>query len=214
MTPASGRTRFVPLATADRRPAAGSGPDHVPGRRLLLGLFTVTASLLYFVSDLIEAVQDGFSVGQLWLTLLAEAAIPIFVIGLAMAQRPRLGRVGQLAAAGYAYSYVVFTATVVYAMVNGTKDYATLTDELGLVMTTHGALMVAAGLGFGYAVLRARTLPAWTAVALMAGVVLVALTQTMPEEVQLMAAGVRDLGFVGIGAALLRSPFVLRSIAG
>jgi hypothetical protein len=63
---------------------------------------------------------------------------------------------------------------------------------------------VFAGLGFGYAVLRARLLPAWTAVALMAGVVLVAVAQDMPQGVQLLAAGVRDLGLAGMGAALLR----------
>ena len=37
----------------------------------------------------------------------------------------------------------------------------------------------------------------------MAGVVLVAATQSAPEGVQLVAAGVRDLGFAGMGAALL-----------
>lgn len=131
----------------------------------ILGLLMLLASVLYFVSDVIEAIQGGFSEGQLWLTLLAEAAIPIFVIGLAAAQRPRLGRLGVLAAVGYAYSYVVFTGTVVYALVNGTKNYETLTDQLGVVMIVHGAVMVVAGLGLGYAVLGARTLPAWTAVA-------------------------------------------------
>lgn len=173
---------------------------------ILLGLLTLAASVLYFVSDVIEAIQGEFSDGQLWLTLFAEAAIPIFVIGLAAAHRPRLGHLGELAALGYAYSFVVFTGTVVYALVNGTKNYDALTNQLGVVMTVHGAVMVVAGLGFGYAVLRARTLPAWTALALMAGVVLVALTQTMPEGAQLTAAGVRDLGFAGIGAATLRSP--------
>jgi hypothetical protein len=171
-----------------------------------LGGFTLLTSVLYFVSDVIEVVQGGFSDGQLWLTLLAEAAIPIFVIGLAAAQRPRLGRLGVLAAVGYAYSYVVFTGTVVYALVNGTKDYESLTDQLGVVMTVHGGLMVVAGLGLGYAVLRARTLPAWTVLALMAGVVLVAVTQTMPEGAQLAAAGLRDVGFAGMGAAMLRPP--------
>lgn len=200
---------------------AGRGVDRIPpgGSRLapvrpprgtpavaLLGLFMLLASVLYFVSDVIEVAQGGFSDGQLWLTLLAEAAIPIFVIGLAAAQRPHLGRLGVLAAAGYAYSYVVFTGTVVYALVNGTKNYEALTDQLGLVMTVHGGLMVVAGLGFGYAVLRAQTLPACTALALMAGVVLVAVTQTMPEGAQLAAAGVRDLGFAGMGAAMLRAP--------
>jgi hypothetical protein len=147
---------------------------------------------LYFASDVIETIQSGFSDGQLWLTLAAEAAIPIFVIGLAAAQRPRLGRLGALAAAGYAYNYVVFTGTVVYALVNDTKIYEMLNDQLGWVMTVHGSVMVLAGLGFGYAVIRARTLPAWTALALMAGVVLVALTQSMPKGAQLAAAGIRD----------------------
>jgi hypothetical protein len=167
------------------------------------GLLAIAASGLYFLSDVIEAMQGRFSDGQLWLTLVAEAAIPIFVVGLAVAPRPRLGRLGMLAAAAYAYSFVYFTGTVVYALVNSTKDYDTLTHDLGAVMTAHGAVMVIAGLGFGYAVLRVRLLPAWTAVAVMAGVVLVALTQGTPESVQLVAAGVRDLGFAGMGAAVL-----------
>jgi hypothetical protein len=37
---------------------------------------------------------------------------------------------------------------VVYALVNGTKNYDALTNQLGVVMTVHGAVMVVAGLGF------------------------------------------------------------------
>jgi hypothetical protein len=37
----------------------------------------------------------------------------------------------------------------------------------------------------------------------MAGVVLVALAQNLPEGPQLLAAGIRDLGFAAMGAALL-----------
>jgi hypothetical protein len=81
---------------------------------IVLGLLTLAASVSYFVSDVIEAIEGEFSDGQLWLTLFAEAAIPIFVIGLAAAHRPRLGHLGELAALGYAYSFVVFTGTVVY----------------------------------------------------------------------------------------------------
>lgn len=194
------------MRTASGQDRVARGVDRLPPVTTLLGLLTLVASVLYFGSDVVEALQGGFSAGQLWLTLLAEAAIPIFVIGLAAAQRPRLGRLGVLAAVGYAYSYVVFTGTVVYALVNDTKNYEELTDQLGAVMTVHGAVMVVAGLGFGHAVLRARTLPAWTALALMAGVVLVAVTQTLPEGAQLAAAGVRDLGFAGMGAAMLRTP--------
>jgi hypothetical protein len=37
----------------------------------------------------------------------------------------------------------------------------------------------------------------------MAGVVLVSLSQTLPEGPQLRAAAIRDLGFAGMGVALL-----------
>ena len=120
--------------------------------------------------------------------------------------RPRLGRLGLVSALAYAYSYVVFTGTVVYAMVNHTKDYQTLNDHLGTLMIAHGAIMVLAGLGFGYTMLRTGLLPAWTGLSLVVGVVLVATAQGLPHSVQLVAAGIRDLGFAGMGAALLRTP--------
>jgi hypothetical protein len=37
----------------------------------------------------------------------------------------------------------------------------------------------------------------------MAGVVLVSASQTLPETLQVLAAAVRDLGFAGMGAALI-----------
>jgi hypothetical protein len=69
-------------------------------------------------------------------------------------------------------------------------------------MTIHGAVMVIAGIGFGYAVARARVLPRWTGIALAVGVVLVPLS--MGLAVGLVAIGMRDLAFAGMGAALLR----------
>jgi hypothetical protein len=164
----------------------------------------VVFSMLYLLSDAIEFGQGGFSAGQLWLTLAAEAAIPVFVVGLTM-HAGGIGRLGQLSGWAYASCYLVFTGTVVYALVDDTPNYAVLTDELGALMLATGAVMVLAGLGFGLALLRARSLPAWTAIALMAGVVFVAAAQALPEAVQLAAAGVRDLGFAGMGAALLRA---------
>jgi hypothetical protein len=187
------------------RPVDGNA-SRVRTATKIVGLLAVAASVLYFVTDVIEAIQGGFSDLQLGLTLVAEAAVPIFVVWLAFVQRPRLGRLGVSAALAYAYAYVVFAGTVVYALVNDTKDYDTLTDKLGLVMTAHGAVMVAAGLGLGYAIIRSRAFPAWTAIALMAGVVLVALAQGAPMGVQLIAAGTRDLAFAGMGLALLRTP--------
>jgi hypothetical protein len=168
----------------------------------LVGSLAVVFSALYFVSDAWELAQGGFSRGQLWLTLLAEAAIPVFVVGLAVLQRPRLGRLGRISAWLYAAAYVVFTGSVVVALVNHTRDYDALTKDLGPLMLVPGAVMVAAGLGFGVAVLRARLLPAWTAVVLGLGVVLVAVLQSLPGPL-LVAAGIRDLGFAGMGAAVL-----------
>jgi hypothetical protein len=167
-----------------------------------LGLAVLLFSVLYLISDGIEALQGGFSDFQLLLTLVAEAAIPVLVLGLYSAQRPRIGRLGLLSAIAYAYAFVFFTGTVLYALVDHTSDYSALSEDLGALMTFHGAIMVFAGIGFGIAVLKAGVLPAWTGFALGAGVVLVAATQTAPEAVQLVAAAVRDLGFMGMGFAL------------
>lgn len=173
------------------------------GMASLIGWAAVVFSALYWISDAIEASQGGFSDGQLWLTLVAEAAIPPIVIGLWWVQRDRLGRLGAIAAWAYAYAYVFFTFTVIYALVDGTPDYDALTDDLGAVMTLHGAVMLLAGIGFGVAVARAGILPAWTGWTLAVGVVLVVATQGAPDGVQLVAAAVRDLGVGAMGAGLI-----------
>lgn len=182
--------------------AIGTDPRDLRAREV--GLAALAFSALYFLSDLIEALQGGFSTGQLWLTLVAEAAIPFFVVGLYLVQRPRIGRLGAFGAAAYAYAFVFFTGTVVYALAEGVHDYDALSGDLGALMTLHGGVMVLAGLAFGVATARARVLPAWTGAALAVGVVLVAATQRAPEGVQILAAAVRDLAFAGMGWALLR----------
>jgi hypothetical protein len=174
--------------------------DHL---RMLIGLAAVGFSALYFASDLIELAQGGFSTAQLALTYAAEAAIPLFVVGLYAMQRPWIGRLGLVGALGYAYSFIFFTSTVVFALVNGTKDWDALNAELGWWVTIHGMVMVIAGLAFGLAVIRAGVLPRWSGVALMVGVVLVAVSSALPAVAQVASAGVRDLAFAGMGASLL-----------
>jgi hypothetical protein len=173
------------------------------GARRLLGAAAILFSGLYLLSDVVEAAQGGFTDAQLWLTLVAEAAIPVLVVGLWLVQRPRIGRAGAAGAVAYAVAYVLFTGSVVYALVDATPDYAALTDDLGALMTIPGVVMVLGGLAFGAATSRAGVLPPWTGVTLAAGVVLVAATQGAPEGVQVLATAVRDVAFAGMGAALL-----------
>lgn len=188
---------------------AAHGAPRMPGMlereslRVPVGAAALLFSVAYFASDAIEAAQGGFSTGQLWLTLVAEAAIPFFVVGLYLVQRPAIDRLGAWGAYGYAAAYVFFVWTVIYPLIHDVPDFDALSDVFGIWLVLGGALMVLAGLAFGWATIRAGVLPRWTAVALMVGVVLVAATQGAPEGVQLLAAGIRDLGFAGMGAALL-----------
>lgn len=191
------------------RAAQNAAMDH-DSLRFPVGAAALGFSVAYFVSDVLESLQGGFSTGQLVLTLIAEAAIPVFVLGLWLVQEPRIDRPGGYAAAAYALAYVFFTWTVAYALYHGVPDYATLSDELGIWMFLGGAVMVIAGVAFGWATIRAGVLPRWAAVSLMAGVVLVAATQNAPDAAQLLAAAVRDLGFAGMGAALIAPGIAVR----
>ncbi len=171
-----------------------------------IGLAAVVFSAVYFVSDVLELFHGGFSTAQLVLTYVAEAAIPLFVIGLYAVQRPRIGRLGLLGAVGYAYAYVFFTGTVLLALVDRSPDWDTLVADLGPWVSVHGLLMVLAGSAFGVAVVRAGVLPRWTGVLLLVGVVLVALASPLPGAAQMLCAGVRDLAFAGMGLSLLTRP--------
>jgi hypothetical protein len=172
--------------------------------RLLVGLAAVAFTAVYFISDLIEVAQGGFSTFRLVLTYVGEAAIPLFVIGLYAVQRPRIGRLGFLGAIAYAYSYVFFTSTVVYALIAGTPNYQDMTKVFGAWMTVHGLIMLAGGLAFGLAVARAGVLPRWTGIVLMAGVILVVAGAGLPNLARTVAAAVPDAAFIGMGLALLR----------
>ncbi|MDF3050234.1 MAG: conserved rane protein of unknown function [Pseudonocardia sp.] len=114
----------------------------------LVGLAAAGFSIAYVVADVIELVQGGFPPVQLALTYAADAALPLFVIGLFAVQRPRIGRLGLVGAVGYAYAYIAFTATVVYSLVENVDDWAVLTQQLAPWFVVHGAIMVAAGMCF------------------------------------------------------------------
>jgi len=169
----------------------------------MVGAVAVGFSLLYLLSDVIELATGGYSAGQLVITYAAEAAIPFMLIGLYALQRPRIGWLGLISAVSYAYVFVFFTSTVVVALIDHVPDMPALQARFGIWFTAHGVLMILAGIGFGLAVYRAGVLPRWTGLGLIMGMVLMAVTSTLPPVTQLASAAVRDLAFAAMGAALL-----------
>ncbi|MCU1618164.1 MAG: conserved rane protein of unknown function [Modestobacter sp.] len=167
-------------------------------------MVAIVFSVLYLASDILEVGQGHFSVVRLTLTYAGEAAIPLFVLGLYTGQRPRIGRLGLFGAAAYAYSYVFFTSTVVYALVAHTPDYQGVTTAFGSWMVVHGLIMLIGGVAFGIAVVRARVFPTWTGGCLAVGVVLVAAASGLPTVARTIAEAVPAAAFIGMGSALLR----------
>jgi hypothetical protein len=172
-------------------------------RFALVGALAVASSVVYLLSDLLELRQGGFSTTQLALTYAAEAAIPFFVAGLYAFQLPKIGRLGLLAALAYAYAFVFFTGTVVYALVGGTSDWDALTNRFGEWIVIHSVIMVVSGVLFGFATIRAGVLPRWTGVTLILGMLLMTVAAGLPDAAQTAAAGVRDLAFAGMGGSIL-----------
>ncbi len=178
----------------------------------LVGVAAVVFPLVYFASELVEVAQGNFTTGRLALTYIGEAGIVFAVLGLYAVQRPRIGRLGLYGALAYAYSSVFFTSTVVYALAAGTKNWTAVTHVFGGWFTLHGAIMVAGGLAFGLAVIKTAVLPRWTAVCLMAGVVLVAAAAGMPTAVRAAAAALPQAAFVGMGVMVLRERWRTRKL--
>lgn len=174
----------------------------------LVGFSAVAFSALYLISDVIETAQGDFTTARLVLTYLGEAAIPFFVIGLYAIPRPRLGSLGLLGAVAYAYSYVFFTGTVVYALAAGTPNWHALTKVFGAWLVVHGVIMVIGGVAFGWAVVRARALPRWTGICLIIGVVAVAAADESTALVRTLAEAVPAAAFAGMGVALWRKATV------
>jgi hypothetical protein len=174
-----------------------------------VGAAAVLFTALYLISDLLEVAQGGFSTLRLAFTYAGEAAIPLFVIGLYALQRPLIGRLGAVGAVAYAYSYVFFTGTVIWALVTTAPDYQAVANAFGVWMTLHGVIMLFGGIAFGVAVIRAGVLPRWTGICLIVGVVLVVAASGLPTVARAIAEAVQGAALIGMGIAVLRRRKVL-----
>jgi hypothetical protein len=178
----------------------------------LAGVAAVVFPLVYFTSELVEVAQGNFSTARLALAYIGEAGIVFAVIGLYAVQRPRIGRPGLYGALAYAYSFAFFASTVVYALAAGSKNWTAVTNVFGGWLTLHGAIMVIGGIAFGLAVIKTAVLPRWTAVCLMAGVVLVAAAAGMSTAVRAGAAVLPEAAFIGMGVMVLRERWRSRKL--
>lgn len=172
-----------------------------------VALAAILFPLAYFVADVIEVVQGGFSTTRLVVTYIGEAGIPLFVPALGWLRHDNMGRrrkLGLIGAALYAYSYVFFTSTVVYALAAHTRNWDAVVDTFGPWMTIHGGLMVIGGVAFGAAIITSGAYPRWTGIALIVGVILVAAAADLGNLERTVAAAVSDLAFIGMGLDVLR----------
>ena len=175
--------------------------------RLIVGFTTIIASTLYILSDFLEILGDGFSAEQLWINYVAFLPIPFLMIGLYAFQLPPSGWMSLTGAIAYGTSFIFFSRTTLYALVAQTADYPSLVAELGSIYTFFGGLMVFGGILFGIAVIEARVLPKWTGWLLIFGVSLNLLFSLLafPELSHIFASMVRNIAFIGMGIAILRT---------
>lgn len=175
--------------------------------RFLVGMTAIVAPLVHSLTDVIEWVSGGFSVTHLWANYVAFMLIPSMVIGLWAMQWPKIGWLGLLGALFYGFSFIYFTHTTQYALLQHIANYQILCEQLGLVYTVHGALMIIGGVCFGVATYRAGVLPRWCTVVFLIGIglnLILALIQ-VAELWQTLGSALRNLGLIGMGGYLLQS---------
>lgn len=172
---------------------------------MVVGVAAVLAPAFHSATDFAEWYQQGFSTTQLWVNYLAFLPMGWLLLGFSALHRPGPGVVMLAGALLYGAAFTYFSHTTLYALAEGVPDYATLWHRLGITYTVHGALMVAGGLLFTVAALRAGWLPRFSLLLFAAGLLLnlsLALLP-VPELAQTLGSAVRNAGLIGLGLAVL-----------
>lgn len=161
---------------------------------------------LHTLTDIIEWVQSGFSVTQLWLNYVAFLPLPAVVLGLYAAQYPRISKLGLVGSLLYGFAFIYFAHSTLEALATTAITYEELWSHLGWPYTFHGGLMVVGGLLFGFATWRAGMLPTWTAALFLLGIMtnLVVAVLPVPDLIQTIGSGLRNAGLIGMGWAVVR----------
>lgn len=179
--------------------------------RISAAVVAIVVPLVYWLSELVETIQGGdFTTFRLVLTYVGEAGLPFAVLGIAVVRWRSLGALGLWGAVLYAYAFVFFASTVVYALADHVATWSEVRDRFGVWLVVHGAVMVVGGLLLGAAIVRARQLPVWIGVCLAVGVIAVAATTTQGSAVRTIAAALPTLALVGLGLESLPSRRAVR----
>jgi hypothetical protein len=174
--------------------------------QVVIGVAAVVAPILHIASDAMEWAQGGYSTAQLWLNYAAFLPMPWLLLGFCALRGGKPTWVEVLGAVLYGVSFTYFAHTTLYALAERIPTYEALWARLGSVYTIHGALMVAGGLMFGVAALRARYLPRAGLLMFISGLVVngtLAATQ-LPAVSQTLGSAARSLGLITMGLAVLR----------
>src|ERR1044071_3511608 len=136
-----------------------------------IALMAIVAPAVHLLSDAMEWCA-GFSPAQLWINYAAFVLMPFMIMGLYAVQRPKIGLIGLAGAVFYGISFIYFTHTTLYAIEGSVAAYETLWNKLGVVYTIHGGLMIAGGLLFGFASLKAKVLWRWAIAIFILGIIM------------------------------------------
>lgn len=173
--------------------------------RTVVGVTAVIAPILHSITDAMEWYQGGFSPPQLWLNYVAFLPMPWLLLGLYTVSKNDLGICGLIGALLYGAAFTYFAHTTLFALASGSPNYESLWQQLGPIYTLHGGFMVAGGMLFAWAAVRATT-PPKIFVGLFAAGLVVNLCLALlpaPDILQTLGTALRNIGIVGMGYATL-----------
>lgn len=172
----------------------------------MIAITAIVAPGLHLLSDILEWVNGGFSQLQLLLNYIGFLPMPFLMIGLYAVQCPKIKWFGLLGSVLYGVAFIYFTHTTLYALAESMPDYETLWGKLGGVYTFHGGLMIAGGLLFGLAALRANILWRGAVILFLVGILLNLILGLLPlpDIVQIVGSSARNFGLMGMGIGLMR----------
>lgn len=172
-----------------------------------IALLVIVAPITHTITDIWELYISGYSTTLLLVNYIAFIVLPFAIMGLFAVQRPHIKMLGLVGAFLYAYSFIYFSHTALYALEEQIPNYEILWQELGLVYTFHGGVMVVGGLLFGFVTYKLNILPRWASICFLIGVssnLLFALIEVR-EISQIFGSALRNIGLAGMGYSIFYS---------